>query len=47
MRRTIYDDTHELFRESFRGFVASEIVPNHERWEHARIVEDPSTAARR
>ena len=39
MRRTLYDETHELFRESFRAFVEREIVPHHERWEQERIVE--------
>jgi len=39
MRRTLYDETHELFRESFRRFVEEEIVGNHERWEQERIVE--------
>ena len=39
MRRTLYDETHELFRESFREFVETEMVPNHERWEQERIVE--------
>jgi alkylation response protein AidB-like acyl-CoA dehydrogenase len=39
MRRTLYDDTHELFRESFREFVEREMVPNNERWEEERIVD--------
>jgi alkylation response protein AidB-like acyl-CoA dehydrogenase len=39
MRRTLYDDTHELFRESFREFVEREMVPNNERWEQERIVD--------
>jgi alkylation response protein AidB-like acyl-CoA dehydrogenase len=39
MRRTLYDDTHELFRESFRDFVDREMVPNNERWERERIVD--------
>ncbi len=33
MRRTLYDDTHEDFRRSFRTFVAREIVPHHDKWE--------------
>ncbi len=41
MRRTLYDETHELFRESFREFVLREMVPNHEHWEQERIVERP------
>jgi alkylation response protein AidB-like acyl-CoA dehydrogenase len=39
VRRTLYDETHDLFRESFREFVEREIVPHHERWERERIVE--------
>ena len=39
MKRTLYDETHELFRESFRRFVEEEMVGNHERWEQERIVE--------
>ncbi len=39
MRRTLYEDTHELFRESFRGFVQKEMVPHHERWEQHRVVD--------
>ena len=39
VRRTLYEETHELFRESFRAFVEGEIVPHHERWERERIVE--------
>ncbi len=39
MKRTLYDATHELFRESFRVFVAKEMVPHHERWEQERIVD--------
>ena len=33
MERTLFDDEHDLFRESFRRFVADEITPNLERWE--------------
>jgi len=38
MRRTIFDDEHELFRDSFRQFVAKEITPHHLEWEDAGIV---------
>jgi alkylation response protein AidB-like acyl-CoA dehydrogenase len=34
MRRTLFDDEHEMFRDSFRRFVDKEIVPFHEQWEH-------------
>lgn len=39
MHRTIYDETHEAFRDSFRAFVTSEIVPNHDEWERAGRVD--------
>ena len=39
MRRTLFDDDHELFREGFGAFVDKEIAPNHEAWEQAGIVD--------
>src|SRR5687767_13732826 len=39
MRRTLFDEDHELFRSIFREFVEKEIVPNHEAWERAGIVD--------
>ena len=36
---SIYDETHELFRESFAAFVADEMVPHYERWESDGIVD--------
>ncbi|MFL3004491.1 MAG: acyl-CoA dehydrogenase family protein [Candidatus Poriferisodalaceae bacterium] len=33
MRRTIFDDEHDMFRESVRSFIDKEIAPNHEKWE--------------
>ena len=39
MERTIFDDEHDLFRESFRRFVADEITPNLETWETAGIAD--------
>jgi alkylation response protein AidB-like acyl-CoA dehydrogenase len=39
MRRSVFDDTHELFREGFAGFVAKEIVPHHDAWEQAGIID--------
>jgi alkylation response protein AidB-like acyl-CoA dehydrogenase len=39
MERTLFDDDHELFRDSVRGFVAKEMVPHHEAWEEAGIVD--------
>ena len=35
--RSIYDDTHEAFRESFAAFVAKEASPHYLEWEEAGI----------
>jgi alkylation response protein AidB-like acyl-CoA dehydrogenase len=45
MRRTILDDEHEMFRESFRTFIDREIAPHYERWEEAGIVDRSLFAA--
>src|SRR6478735_5810009 len=37
MERTLFDDTHEQFRASFRSFVAKEIAPHYLDWEAAGI----------
>jgi alkylation response protein AidB-like acyl-CoA dehydrogenase len=39
MRRQLFEDEHELFRSSFRQFVEKEIVPHHEEWERAGVVD--------
>lgn len=39
MKRDLYDQTHGDFRASFRAFVATEIVPNHDKWEEAGRVD--------
>ena len=39
MKRTIYQEEHELFRQSFRRFVEREVVPNQERWREAGMVD--------
>jgi alkylation response protein AidB-like acyl-CoA dehydrogenase len=39
MERTLFEEEHELFRASFRQFVAQEVLPHYERWEHAGIVD--------
>jgi alkylation response protein AidB-like acyl-CoA dehydrogenase len=39
VQRTLFDDEHELFRESVRGFIAAEIAPHHEAWEAAGIAD--------
>jgi long-chain-acyl-CoA dehydrogenase len=38
MRRTIYDDDHEAFRQTCRAFCEKEIEPHHRQWESAGIV---------
>ena len=38
MRRSIFTDDHDAFREMVRRFVETEIVPHHESWERERIV---------
>ena len=38
MRRTIFNEEHDMFRDSFRQFVAREISPNVEAWERDGIV---------
>jgi acyl-CoA dehydrogenase len=37
--RPVYDDEHELFRDTARRFAAAEIAPNFQRWEAAGIVD--------
>jgi alkylation response protein AidB-like acyl-CoA dehydrogenase len=39
LRRTLFDDEHELFRDSIRSFVEKEIVPEAEAWERDGIVD--------
>ncbi|MEX2280354.1 MAG: acyl-CoA dehydrogenase family protein [Acidimicrobiia bacterium] len=39
MRRTLYDEDHELFRRSFRQFVETEVVPHYEKWESNGAVD--------
>jgi alkylation response protein AidB-like acyl-CoA dehydrogenase len=38
MRRTLFDEDHELFRDSVRQFVEREMAPHHDEWERAGIV---------
>ncbi|MFJ8040581.1 acyl-CoA dehydrogenase family protein [Kitasatospora sp. NPDC096147] len=33
MRRTVFDEDHEAFRETIRDFIAKEVVPVYESWE--------------
>ena len=37
-RRAIYEDDHEDFRESFRRFLAKEVIPHYDQWEKDGIV---------
>ncbi|MCB8943470.1 MAG: acyl-CoA dehydrogenase family protein [Ardenticatenaceae bacterium] len=39
MKRNIFNEEHEMFREAVRRFVAREIVPFHEGWEHEGLVD--------
>jgi alkylation response protein AidB-like acyl-CoA dehydrogenase len=38
MKRTIFEEEHQLFRETFRQFVEKEMVPHHNLWEREGIV---------
>jgi acyl-CoA dehydrogenase len=38
MRRHLFGDEHEAFRQVIRDFIAKEIVPNHAQWEAAGVV---------
>lgn len=38
MKRTIFEDEHNMFRDAVRKFVEQEIAPHHEEWEKAGIV---------
>ena len=38
MRRQLFDDEHEPFRDSFRRFLEKEVVPHHDQWERDGIV---------
>jgi alkylation response protein AidB-like acyl-CoA dehydrogenase len=39
VQRTLFDDEHELFRDSVRRFIAAEVAPRNERWERAGVVD--------
>ncbi|HET6772118.1 MAG TPA: acyl-CoA dehydrogenase family protein [Acidimicrobiales bacterium] len=39
MRRTLFDDEHELFRDSVRRFIAAEVAPHNDEWERAGVVD--------
>ncbi len=35
----MYDDTHDMFRESFRAFIEAEMAPYYEQWERDGIID--------
>jgi alkylation response protein AidB-like acyl-CoA dehydrogenase len=37
--RTLYDDEHEAFRDSVRGFLERHAVPHLDRWEQERLID--------
>ena len=37
--RAIFEPSHELFRGSFRTFLAKEVLPHYSEWENAGIVD--------
>ena len=39
MRRTLYEAEHDAFRDMVRAFVARHVVPHHDAWEQAGIVD--------
>ncbi|HWU22333.1 MAG TPA: acyl-CoA dehydrogenase family protein [Nocardioides sp.] len=38
MRRTVYDEDHESFRQTLRSFIEAEVVPHYDEWFDAGIV---------
>jgi len=39
VKRTLFDEEHDLYRDSVRRFVATEVVPHRERWEQQGKVD--------
>src|SRR3954451_15128717 len=37
--RTLFEPEHELFRESYRGFLERHVAPHHDQWEKDKIVD--------
>ncbi|MBJ7340307.1 acyl-CoA dehydrogenase family protein [Mycolicibacterium sp.] len=37
--RTLFEPEHDLFRESFRGFLDRQVAPFHDQWEKDKIVD--------
>ncbi|GGC18697.1 acyl-CoA dehydrogenase [Novosphingobium marinum] len=38
MKRTLFSSEHEIFRDSVRNFVDTELVPHHAQWEQDKVV---------
>jgi alkylation response protein AidB-like acyl-CoA dehydrogenase len=38
-QRTLFESEHDLFRESYRGFLERHVAPHHDEWEKAKIVD--------
>ena len=38
MRRELYDDDHQAYRESVREFLAREVVPHKDQWDDDRWI---------
>jgi alkylation response protein AidB-like acyl-CoA dehydrogenase len=45
MHRSLFEDEHELFRDSVRRFIAAEARPHNQKWEEAGIVDRSLFAA--
>jgi long-chain-acyl-CoA dehydrogenase len=39
VERTLFDEDHELFRDSVRRFIAADVVPHNDEWERAGLVD--------
>jgi alkylation response protein AidB-like acyl-CoA dehydrogenase len=39
MRRTLFLEEHELFRESFQRFLAKHVVPHRDTWDRSRLMD--------
>ncbi len=37
--RTLFEPEHDLFRESYRGFLDRHVAPFHDQWEKDKIVD--------
>src|SRR2546429_14738 len=38
MRRTVFNEDHEAFRQTLREFISAEVVPDYPKWHEAGIV---------